>query len=105
MKLVFYLCLALIAASRIAWALGGQTCGTAAVVGTLPFTDDGQLDSGFDPNCPGEPSNDLFYVFTAPYAGTFRFDMCGSNSCCLQQMRLWTGGTCCAGASVTVNNG
>jgi hypothetical protein len=37
--------------------------------------------------------------------GVYRFDMCGSNSCCFQQMRIWTGGTCCSGASVTVDNG
>jgi len=87
------------------FALGGSTCEQATVVNALPYIDEGQLESGIDPNCPGDPSNDLFYVFTAPYASTFRFDMCGSGDCCIHLMRVWTGGTCCSGAAVTVSDG
>jgi len=105
MRLLTILLLGIFLIPRFGYALGGSTCAQATVVGALPYTDSGQLESGIDPNCPGEPVNDLFYVFTAPQTGHFRFDMCGSNSCCGHQLSIWGNGLCCSGSAVIINSG
>jgi hypothetical protein len=51
------------------FALGGSTCATAPLIYTVPYSDSGQLDSGLDPNCPGQPVNDLFYRSTRKWMG------------------------------------
>ena len=101
-RIVYVLILAM---PNLLFAVGGQTCDEATNITYVPYHDAGQLDPGFDPNCPGGPVNDLFYRFAAPVAGTYRFDMCGSTDCCGHAMRLWTDGTCCSGAQVSAFSG
>ncbi|MBK6765551.1 MAG: hypothetical protein IPG71_04250 [bacterium] len=105
MRLLTILLLGIFLIPQFGYAIGGSTCAQATVVGALPYSDGGQLESGVNPNCPGEPVNDLFYVFTAPQTGIFHFDMCGSNSCCDQQMSIWGNGLCCSGSAVIINSG
>jgi len=86
-------------------ANGGPDCGSATVVGALPYHDQAILDVMGGPSCAGEPSNDVFYSFTAPADGYYVFSLGGSTHSNAYRMRLWTDGTCCAGASILVNFG
>ena len=75
---------------------GGETCASATIVPTIPYTDSGVM--GQTDDCAGTPYFDVFYVLTAPVAGSYTFDMC--NSYGDSYFRIWTGGTCCSGAYV-----
>jgi hypothetical protein len=77
------------------------TCAGAAVVGPLPYTTTGSLDLSDD--CNGRPYNDVFYVFTAPAAAFYSFDMCGSTG--NTWMRIWLNGTCCVGDTLANDDG
>ncbi len=91
--------------ATVAWATGGPTCATSTVVTISPFADSGTLDAPYADSCAGSPANDVFYSFTAPQTGDYRFSLCGSTNSNELQMRLWTNGTCCSGNQVTVNDG
>ncbi len=79
---------------------GGEDCANATVVGALPYSDSGTMGASDD--CTDRPYRDVFYVFTAPSAGGYTFDMCNSNGD--TYLRIWTDGTCCSGASVTADD-
>jgi hypothetical protein len=79
---------------------GGETCASAFVIPALPFSESGSLGNTDD--CAGRPYYDIFYTYTAVQSGNHTFDMCGSPGD--TYMRLWTGGTCCGGTSVTDDN-
>ena len=69
---------------------GGETCATATVVSTVPYSDSGILGQSDD--CTGRPYFDVFYRLTAPMAGTYTFDMCDSYGD--TYMKIWTSGSC-----------
>jgi hypothetical protein len=76
---------------------GGETCATATSVTALPWNVSGVL--GQTDDCVGTPYFDVFYVMTAPAAGSYTFDMC--NSYGDTYIKIWTSGTCCSGSYVT----
>ncbi len=85
---------------------GGEDCANATTVGALPYSDGGTLGARDD--CAttalpwARPYNDVFYVFTAPSAGDYIFDMCGSNLD--TYMRIFTDGVCCSENFVTADD-
>ena len=76
---------------------GGETCATARLVSSIPYSDSGVL--GQTDDCAGMPYFDVFYRLTASVSGTYTFNMC--NSYGDTYLRIWTGGTCCSGSSVS----
>jgi hypothetical protein len=79
---------------------GGSSCATAVAIGSLPYNDTGTLVGETD-DCVGRPYFDVFYSYTATVAGPHIFNMCGALSSGDTYIRVWTAGTCCAGASTT----
>ncbi len=57
----------------------GGTCSSAYNITSLPFSDSGSLDQGNDCGS-SDPSNDVFYKYTAFASGEHTFDMCGSGT-------------------------
>ncbi len=80
---------------------GGESCATATVVPGVPFMAVGQM--GLVEDCLGLPMRDVFYVFTPTVTGQYTAGTCGSFSD--TYLRVWTGGVCCAGASLSDDNG
>lgn len=104
MKRILFFCLALMLTSTWAFAVGGETCATATVFTSLPYTDTGNtcnFHDNLNVTCDGTGSSgkDVVYSYTSPVYQRVAFSLCGSGY--NTKLYIFDGG--CTGSPIGCN--